>query len=315
MVQKFKVVPNEIVLEKPYLEKNIQFTRLAYRLQDIEDRQFPVEESLTRQDLRNNDLTVKNIRLWNHAPLLQTYSQLQEIRTYYKFMDVNNDRYRINGEYRQVALSPRELSYEALPSRSWVNEHIIYTHGYGAVLGPVNRISKEGLPEFFIKDIPPVPTTNIKISRPEIYYGTTSNEYVFVRTKRPEFDYPVGEKNVYSNYEGKGGVPLSFLKKLLFSYSLRFLYNTAIRRYYVREPGDVLPKCQGPDLTYRPLCETRHRSLSRHLPGGAAPLVSGRLHRDGPISLIQNQRPGWETIFATPSRPWWMPMTGRSSYM
>jgi hypothetical protein len=217
IVQKFKVIPNEIVLEKPYIEKNIKFTRLAYRLQDIEDRKFPVEDSLTLEDLRRNDLTTKNIRLWNHAPLLQTYSQLQEIRTYYKFVAVDNDRYRVNGEFRQVMLSPRELSYAALPSRSWVNEHIIYTHGYGVVVGPVNRISKEGLPEFFIKDIPPVSTTDIKITRPEIYYGETSNEYVFARTKRLEFDYPVGEKNVYSHYNGKGGVPLSFLKKLLFA--------------------------------------------------------------------------------------------------
>ena len=217
MVQSFKVVPNEIVLEKPYIEKNIQFTRLAYRLNDIEDKQFPVEENLTREDLKRNDLTIKNIRLWNHAPLLQTYSQLQEIRTYYKFGGVDNDRYQIDGEYRQVMLSPRELSYASLSSRSWVNEHIEYTHGYGAVLGPVNRVSKEGLPEFFIKDIPPVSTINIKISRPEIYYGENSNDYVFVRTNRPEFDYPVGNKNVYSRYEGRGGVPLSFLRKLLFA--------------------------------------------------------------------------------------------------
>jgi len=217
MIQKFKVIPNEIVLEKPFIERNIRFTRLAYRLQDIEDREYPVAESLTRQDLRRNDLTIKNIRLWDHAPLLKTYSQLQEIRTYYKFMDVDNDRYHVNGEYRQVMLSPRELSYAALPSRSWINEHIIYTHGYGAVLGPVNRVSLEGLPEFFIKDIPPVPSADIRITRPEIYYGETSNEYVFVRTKRPEFDYPVGEKNVYSRYEGKGGVPLSFLRKLIFA--------------------------------------------------------------------------------------------------
>ncbi|MGA3281316.1 MAG: UPF0182 family protein [Smithella sp.] len=217
MVQSFKVVPNEIVLEKPYIEKNIQFTRLAYRLNDIEDKQFPVEENLTREDLKRNDLTIKNIRLWNHDPLLQTYSQLQEIRTYYKFGGVDNDRYQIDGEYRQVMLSPRELSYASLPSRSWVNEHIEYTHGYGAVLSPVNRISKEGLPEFFIKDIPPASTINIKISRPEIYYGENSNDYVFVRTNRPEFDYPVGNQNVYSKYEGKGGVGLSFLRKLLFA--------------------------------------------------------------------------------------------------
>jgi len=219
-VQKFKVVPNEVVLERPYLERNIHYTRLAYGLQDIEDRVFPAEENLTREDLRRNDLTVKNIRLWNHAPLLQTFAQLQEIRTYYKFIDVDNDRYTVGGEYRQVMLSPRELSYAALPSRTWVNEHLTYTHGYGAVMGPVNRITREGLPEFFIKDIPPVASTNIRITRPEIYYGEQSNEYVFVKTKRPEFDYPVGDKNVYSRYEGKGGVPLSFFRKVL--YAIRF---------------------------------------------------------------------------------------------
>jgi uncharacterized membrane protein (UPF0182 family) len=217
LVQKFKVVPNEIVLEKPFLEQNIQYTRIAYRLNGVQHREFPAEESLNREDLRRNDLTIKNIRLWDHAPLLSTYGQLQEIRTYYKFQDVENDRYMINGEYRQVMLSPRELSYRALPARTWINEHLIYTHGYGAVLSPVNRISREGLPEFFIKDIPPVSSANIQITRPEIYYGETSNEYVFVRTKRPEFNYPVGEKNVYSRYEGKGGVPLSFWRKLIFA--------------------------------------------------------------------------------------------------
>ncbi|MFA6345024.1 MAG: UPF0182 family protein [Syntrophales bacterium] len=219
-VQKFKVVPNEIVLEKPYLEWNIHYTRLAYNLDNMEDRDFPAEENLTAADLKRNDLTIKNIRLWNHAPLLRTYSQIQEIRTYYKFRDVDNDRYMVNGEYRQVMLSPRELSYDALPSRSWVNEHLVYTHGYGAVMGPVNRVTREGLPEFFIKDIPPVATTNVRVTRPEIYYDETSNEYVFVKTKRPEFDYPVGDQNVYARYEGKGGVPLNFWRKVL--YAMRF---------------------------------------------------------------------------------------------
>lgn len=217
LVQKLKVVPNEIALEKPYLEKNIQYTNLAFGLDRIQYQEFPAEERLTREDLKRNELTIKNIRLWDHAPLLSTYSQLQEIRTYYKFIDVDNDRYTVNGEYRQVMLSPRELSYRSLPSRTWINEHIIYTHGYGVVLGPVNRISPEGLPEFFIKDIPPVSSADIKITRPEIYYGETSNEYVFVRTKREEFDYPVGERNVYTQYRGKGGVPLSFWRKVIFA--------------------------------------------------------------------------------------------------
>ncbi len=216
-VQKFKVVPNEVVLERPYLEKNIHYTRLAYHLNDIVDREFPTNENLSLADMKRNDVTIKNIRLWNTGPLLSTYSQLQEIRTYYKFSDVGNDRYTINGDYRQVMLSPREISYPALPSRTWVNEHMTYTHGYGVVMSPVNRITHEGLPEFFIKDIPPVSSVDTKITRPEIYYGETSNEYVFVKAKRPEFDYPVGDKNVYARYEGKGGVPLSFLRKLLFA--------------------------------------------------------------------------------------------------
>lgn len=217
IIQKFQVIPNEIVAERPYLEKNIRYTRLAYGLTQIEEQEFPTEENLTAKDLEKNLLTVKNIRLWDHAPLLQTYAQLQEMRTYYKFTGVDNDRYTIDGEYRQIMISPREISYPALPSRTWVNEHLAYTHGYGVVVGPVNRVSGEGLPEFFIKDIPPVSMTSLKVTRPEIYFGENSNEYVFVRTKMPEFDYPVGDKNVYSQYEGKGGVPLSFLKKLIFA--------------------------------------------------------------------------------------------------
>lgn len=218
LVQKLKVIPNEIVLERPYLERNIRYTRTAYGLDHIEDREFPAEDNLTQDDLRKNNLTIKNIRLWNHAPLLKTYSQMQEIRTYYKFVDIDNDRYTINGEYRQIMLSPRELSYPSLPSRTWVNEHLTYTHGYGVVMGPVNRISREGLPEFFIKDIPPISTTNIIVTQPKIYYGEKSNDYVFVHTKRPEFDYPLGNRNVYSRYDGRGGVPLSFWKKILFAF-------------------------------------------------------------------------------------------------
>lgn len=217
-IQKFKVIPNEIVLERPYLERNIKYTRLAYGLEKIQTEDFPAQESLTLKDLKQNDPTIKNIRLWDYAPLLQTYSQLQEIRTYYKFLGVDNDRYLIDGEYQQVMLSPRDLSYAALPSRTWVNEHLTYTHGYGAVVSPVNRISREGLPNFFIKDIPPVSSTDLRIVRPELYYSETETDYIFVRTKRPEFDYPVGDKNVYARYEGRGGVPLSFLKKLLFAF-------------------------------------------------------------------------------------------------
>ncbi len=217
-IQRFRVTPNEIVAESPYITNNIQFTRRAYGLDRIDEVEFPAEENLTREDLRRNDLTIKNIRLWDHRPLLTTYAQLQEIRTYYKFVDVDNDRYQIDGEYRQVMLSARELSYQHLPSRIWINEHLTYTHGFGVVLGPVNRITPEGLPEFLIKDIPPVSTGSIKVTRPEIYFGEVANDYVFVKTHSLELDYPSGDKNVYTTYAGDGGVPLTSLgRKLLFA--------------------------------------------------------------------------------------------------
>lgn len=217
-LQRFRVVPNEIEAERPFIERNIQFTRRAYGLDKIESKGFPADEQLTAADLKRNDLTIKNIRLWEHRPLLATYAQLQEIRTYYKFVDVDNDRYMIDGTYRQVMLSARELSHQHLPSRIWINEHLIYTHGYGVVFGPVNQVTPEGLPEFFIKDIPPVSNGPIKVTRPEIYFGELANDYVFVKTKAQELDYPAGDQNMYTKYEGKGGILLdSIWRKLLFS--------------------------------------------------------------------------------------------------
>jgi len=217
-LQQFRVVPNELVAETPYIERNIRSTRRAYGLDRVEAQEFPANEDLTAADLRRNDATVKNIRLWDFRPLLATYAQLQQIRTYYEFVDVDNDRYEIDGTYRQVMLSARELSHEQLPSRIWINEHLVYTHGYGVVFGPVNRVTQEGLPEFFIKDIPPVSTDFVKVTRPAIYYGELANDYVFVKTLAQELDYPAGDRNIYTTYEGDGGVRLgSFWRKLLFS--------------------------------------------------------------------------------------------------
>ncbi len=218
ILQKFKVAPNELALEMPYIEHNIKFTRLGYDLDKIETIPFDVDSKLSAADISSNDATIKNIRLWDHAPLLKTYSQLQQIRTYYKFFDVDNDRYMVNGRYSQVMLSPRELSYNDLPSKNWINERLIFTHGNGLTLGPVSRISKEGLPEFFIKDIPPVSLANIKVTRPEIYFGELSNEYVIVKTKVPEFSYPTATENINTTYTGKGGVAIdSPLKKAVFA--------------------------------------------------------------------------------------------------
>ena len=218
LLQKFKVAPNELTLEMPYLENHLKFTRFGYDLDKIETVPFDVDTRLTAADIANNDATMKNIRLWDHAPLLKTYSQLQQIRTYYKFYDVDNDRYLVNGQYSQVMLSPRELSYADLPSKNWINERLIFTHGNGITFGPVSRISKEGLPEFFVKDIPAVSLADIKVTRPEIYFGELSNDYVIVKTKVPEFSYPTATGNVSTTYAGKGGVPIdSLLKKALFA--------------------------------------------------------------------------------------------------
>jgi uncharacterized membrane protein (UPF0182 family) len=218
LLQKFKVAPNELALETPYIENNLKFTRFGYDLEKIETVPFDVDSKLSAADIANNDATIKNIRLWDHAPLLKTYSQLQQIRTYYKFFDVDNDRYKVNGQYMQVMLSPRELSYADLPSKNWINERLIFTHGNGITFGPVSRISKEGLPEFFVKDIPPVSLADIKVTRPEIYFGELSNDYVVVKTKIPEFSYPTATGNINTTYAGKGGVPIdSLLKKALFA--------------------------------------------------------------------------------------------------
>jgi hypothetical protein len=218
MLQNFKVTPNELLLEKPYIEHHIRFTRYGYNLDGIEIRPFNAEEKLTIEDIERNLSTINNIRLWDDKPLLKTYGQLQQIRTYYRFNDVDNDRYKIGGRYIQVMLSPRELSYDELPGKSWINERLVFTHGIGLAAGTVSGITKEGLPEFIVKDIPPVSEGGLTISRPEIYYGESQNDYVVVNTKIKEFSYPTTEGNVYTTYEGTGGVMLSsYPKRLLFA--------------------------------------------------------------------------------------------------
>jgi uncharacterized membrane protein (UPF0182 family) len=219
-LQRLRVAPNELAAERPYLEHNIRMTRAAYGLDRIQEKEFPADETLDARALARNEITLKNIRLWDYRPLLRTFAQLQEIRTYYKFQDVDNDRYTVNGEYRQLMLSPRELSHPHLQGgRNWINEHLTYTHGYGVVVGPVNRITPEGLPEFFVKDIPPRSSDGFpKVSRPEIYYAESSNDYALVRTRSQELDYPAGDQNVYTRYQGDGGIPIgSWGRRLLFA--------------------------------------------------------------------------------------------------
>jgi uncharacterized protein len=216
LLQKFVVVPNELVKETPYIEHTIAGALTAYGLSQTETHELSGSASLTAESIRRNATTIKNIRLWDQEPLLDTLGQIQEIRTYYQFHSVDNDRYKINGEYRQTLLSPRELLSSNLPNRTWVNEHLTFTHGYGVSLSPVNQVTPEGLPVLFIKDIPPQSNMDLVVTRPEIYFGELANDHVFVNTGTKEFDYPQGEKNVYKNYEGKGGFEVgSFFRKLV----------------------------------------------------------------------------------------------------
>jgi len=218
-VQRFSVAPNELVKETPYLINNIAATRKAFALDQVEERELAGESGLTLQDIQENKPTINNIRLWDHGPLLETFAQIQEIRTYYEFQSVDNDRYTIGGELRQTMISPRELAVTSLPNRNWINEQLTFTHGFGLTLGPVNQVTPQGLPVLFIKDLPPASSVpELNITRPEIYFGELSHDPVYIKTSAKEFDYPAGEQNVYTSYNGKDGVSIGSLwRRLIFA--------------------------------------------------------------------------------------------------
>jgi len=217
-VQRFVVTPNEMVKEQPFLIHNIAATRRAFGVDRVQERELSGDAELTKDAIAAHRDTLENVRLWDHQPLLQTFGQVQEIRTYYDFNSVDNDRYVIDGRYRQVMLSARELNTESLPNPTWVNERLTFTHGYGVTLGPVNEATREGLPVLFIKDLPPVSSVDLPVDEPSIYYGELSSDYVLVRSREPEFHYPRGEDNVMTVYKGTGGVPVGgFLRRLAFA--------------------------------------------------------------------------------------------------
>ena len=218
LVQKFSVEPNELVMEEKYIGYGINFTRAAYGIDVIQRRSYSATGNLSIEAIARNEDTIRNIRLWDHRPIASVFRQVQQIRTYYTIRDVDVDRYQVEGRYVQVMISARELSTDLLPpkARTWLNTHLIYTHGYGVVAAPVNTVSKEGLPELIIKDIPPV--GKINVTRPEIYYGEQTSDFVVVKTLQKEFDYPKGDVNVFTTYTGTGGVPVnSPFKKILFA--------------------------------------------------------------------------------------------------
>ncbi len=221
VVQQFLVNPNELDKEKPYLAHAIAGTRAAYALDKIEMKEFPSNDQLSIKDLQANRPTIDNIKIWDHRPLRATYKQMQAIRLYYDFPSITVDRYQADNAYWQVMLASRELIIGQLPeqSQTWVNKHLQYTHGYGVVLSPVKRVVGEGLPDLWIKDIPPQSRyPHLEVKRPEIYYGQETKDYVLVKTTTKEFDYPKGSDNAYTTYEGKGGIGIgSFMKRVLFA--------------------------------------------------------------------------------------------------
>ncbi|MCB9746221.1 MAG: UPF0182 family protein [Alphaproteobacteria bacterium] len=220
LMQEYFVKPSELTVEREFLERNIEATRAAYALDRIDVKPFEAAADLTMDAVDANPLTLNNVRVWDDRPLLETYRQIQEIRTYYEFQDVDIDRYTIDDQLRQVMLSARELSYDSVPeqAKGWVNEHILYTHGYGLTMSPVNVVTPEGLPELFVQDLPPQASIDLPVERPEIYYGELTDHWVLVKTSEQELDYPLGDENVYTTYAGDGGVGIGgFGRKLLFS--------------------------------------------------------------------------------------------------
>jgi len=221
-VSSFIVKPNELVREQPYIAYNIAFTRQAFGLDRVAQREFPAETTVAATDPENNQSTLKNIRLWDWHALQDTLRQIQEIRTYYDFPDIDIDRYQIGEEQRQVMLAARELSLNKLPesSRNWINEKLIYTHGYGITMNPVNGFTPEGLPNLVLSNMPiqsTLPTISVK--RPEIYFGQLTDSDVYVKTRQKEFDYPQGQTNSMTSYDGDGGIELGgFLRRLLIAF-------------------------------------------------------------------------------------------------
>ena len=220
LFQSYRVKPDELRLETPYIATNIAMTRYAFGLDRFGAKPFPAKGTLTAAVIAANDTTIENIRWWDPRPLLDTYRQLQELRLYYDFHDVDVDRYRIDGTYREVMLSARELDQSKLPrdAQTWINLHFKFTHGSGLAMSPVNRFDGEGLPIFYVKDIPPVSPIGLRLDRPELYFGEATSPYVVVGAGTTEFDYAKGQENVYTTYAGADGVSLgSIWRRALFA--------------------------------------------------------------------------------------------------
>ncbi|WP_353930696.1 UPF0182 family protein [Okeanomitos corallinicola TIOX110] len=291
IVQSLIVQPNELQRETPYIKRTIALTRQAFDLQAIEAKTFNPKGKLTQADIEANDLTIRNIRLWDQKPLLKTNRQLQQIRPYYRFPDADIDRYIINTEpkqktnltteKRQVLIAARELDYNAVPeqAKTWVNRNFVYTHGYGFTMSPVNTVAPGGLPEYFVKDISgngSALTTSsaeirasIPIGEPRIYYGEIANTHVMTGTKVKELDYPSGSDNVYTTYDGKGGIRIGSLWR-------RWLFSTYLKDWRMIFTRDFLPQTK---ILFRRNIQERIREIAPFLKFDSEPyLVTADTH-------------------------------------
>ncbi len=233
-VQQLVVAPNELAFEKPYIQRNITATRAAFDLTSVDATGFPASADLTAQDIVDATSTVKNVRLWDPNVVVDSYKQLQEIRFYYDFKDVDIDRYTIDGVRQQALISAREMNTTQLSeqAKTWINKHLVYTHGYGVVVSPVNKVGADGLPELIVKDLPPKSATDLKVTRPGIYFGEETTDYSIVGGTQKEFDYPVGGENAVTTYTGANGIPVgSLVDRLAFAIrtgDVEILFSTAI---------------------------------------------------------------------------------------
>ncbi len=219
-VQNFIVSPNELSKEEPYIEESIKYTQKAYKLDEVERQDFPALWNLSATDIENSVDTIKNIRINDFRPTQTIYNQLQSIRLYYQFTNISIDRYTLDGEQRQVFLSAREIDHSRLPeqAKNWINQHLKYTHGYGAAVSPVNEITPQGQPKLIVKNIPPeTDYEELKIDTPEIYYGNLTKDYIIVNTTEKEFNYPMENQNAETMYSGNGGIKLNLINRIAFS--------------------------------------------------------------------------------------------------
>ena len=298
LIQNYIVSPNEFKKEKPFIMDNIKFTQMAYQLDNIKEVDINYKKNVMIEDKSAVETILDNARLWNPGPLKSTLKQLQEIRLYYEFKNIDIDRYVVNGKKEQIMLSARELDVNQIPQKAqtWVNRHLSYTHGYGLCMVPVNRFNEEGLPELYVRDIPPVSNSNIIISRPEIYFGEATNHYVIVNTKQKEFDYPKDNENRYTNYSGTGGIQLSSLFK---------------RALYAFKMGDI-------KLLISQNIHDRSRLMFdrnvHQIPKKIAPFI---IYDNDPYMVVHNGRLVWMIDGYTTSKffPYSTPFDGKINYI